>query len=88
MENFIIFFKDDKCEPCLETWPHIEALNQESETVKFFIVDVFEAPQMVKDFAVEMVPTFVFIKNGEEFRREQGDANRKRLEGFLRYLEH
>ena len=88
MENFIIFFKDDSCEPCLETMPEIEALNQENETTKFFIVTVNEAPKMVKDFSIEAIPTFVFIKNGEEVRREVGNANRSRLEGFLRYLEH
>ena len=43
---------------------------------------------MTKDFGIEEIPTFVFIKNGEEFRRERGNANRNRLEGFLRYLEH
>jgi thiol-disulfide isomerase/thioredoxin len=88
MENFIIFFKDDSCEPCLETLPHVEALNQENETRKFFIVDVKEAPKMIKDFALDCVPTFIFIKNEEEVRRETGSASRNRLEGFLRYLEH
>jgi thioredoxin 1 len=88
MEKFIMFFKDDSCEPCLETLPHVEALNQENETNKFFIINVNDAPKMVKDFGVEEIPTFVFIKNGEEFRREMGYASRNRLEGFLRYLEH
>ena len=88
MENFIIFFKDDSCEPCLDTLPHVEALNQENETPKFFIIEVNEAPKMIKDFAIELIPTFIFVKSGEEVRRETGYADRNRLEGFLRYLEH
>jgi len=88
MENFIMYFKADWCEWCVKTLPIVESLNKENETRKFFIVDVEEAPQMGKDFNIERFPTFIFIKNGEEVRRETGGADRDRLEGYIRYLEH
>jgi thioredoxin 1 len=88
MENFIIYFTASWCQPCNLTRPLVEALNLESENPKFFIVDTDEATQMKEDFALEGVPTFVFIKNGEEVRRERGLQNKKTLREFLNYIEH
>jgi thioredoxin 1 len=87
MENFIIYFTADWCQPCRLTRPIVEALNMESESPKFFIVDTDEATQMKEDFNLTGVPTFVFIKNGEEVRREKGLQRKENLEEFLAYLE-
>jgi len=88
-ENFIIYFKADWCEPCRKTTPLVEALNKESKTPKFFIIDTDDAFKMKEDFDLLGIPTFIFIKNGEEVRRERGMVNKKeKLEGYLRYIEH
>jgi len=87
-ENFIIYFTAEWCQPCNLTRPLVEALNLESENPKFFIVDTDEATQMKEDFALQAVPTFVFIKNGEEVRRERGLQNKETLREFLNYIEH
>ena len=86
-ENFIIYFTADWCQPCRFTTPIVEALNLESKTPKFFIVDTDEATQMKEDFDLLGVPTFVFIKNGEEVRRERGLQRKENLIEFLNYLE-
>ena len=87
-ENFIMYFTADWCEPCRNTRPIVEAFNQENETRKIFIIDTDETPQMKEDFKLLSIPTFIFIKNGEEVRRESGKINKEKLEGYIRYLEH
>lgn len=87
MENFIIYFTASWCQPCQTTRPLVEALNLKSESTKFFIVDTDEATQMKADFEIMGVPTFVFIKNGEEVRRESGSRTKAQLEEFIQYLE-
>jgi thioredoxin 1 len=87
MENFIIYFTASWCQPCRITRPIVEELNLKSENPKFFIVDTDEAIQMKEDFEIKGVPTYVFIKNGEEVRRENGSRTKEHLEEFLDYLE-
>jgi len=87
MEKFIIYFTASWCQPCKATRPIVEELNLKSENPKFFIVDTDEATQMKEDFQIAGVPTFIFIKNGEEVRRENGSRNKKQLEEFVLYLD-
>ena len=87
-ENFIMYFTADWCEPCRLTTPIVEAFNEKNETRKIFIIDTDETPQMKEDFKLLSVPTFIFIKNGEEVRRERGRINKETLERYINYLEH
>ena len=87
IENFIMFFTADWCNPCKNTKPIVEELNREQTRTKFFIINVDDAPEMKKDFKIEHIPTYIFIKNGEEVRRETGGSNKPRLKEFLNYFE-
>ena len=87
MKNFIIYFTATWCQPCRFTRPIVEALNLESENPKFFIVNIDDAEPMKKDFQLTSVPTFVFIKNELEVRRETGSKTKEQLEEFISYIE-
>ena len=82
-----MYFSADWCQPCKETTPIVEALNLETDSPKFFIINSDDVPEMIKDFDILGVPTFIFIKNGEEVRRERGLARRDKLEEYIRYIE-
>lgn len=87
MENFIMYFTAQWCSPCMQTRPIVESLNKETENPKIFIIDADEVPQMMKDFEINGVPTFIFIKNEKEVRRETGSRSEDQLREFLDYIE-
>ncbi|MBR6558777.1 MAG: thioredoxin [Clostridia bacterium] len=54
------------CGPCMMIAPHLEELADEfDDRVKICKVDVDTAPSLAEKFNVSVIPTLVFLKNGE-----------------------
>lgn len=65
------------CPPCKRVAPTFAALSVEfNGKVQFFKFDVDEEPDLTKDLGIEMMPTFLFYKNGECVGRHMGSMNR------------
>jgi thioredoxin 1 len=77
----VLYFTADWCNPCQRTKPHAEELISEGANIKF--VDADAEPDMVKNFKVLSIPTFVLIEDGKEIKRINGAKTKEQLQEFL-----
>ena len=68
----VIDFFATWCGPCKRIAPTFEKLAEAFSNVTFLKVDVDEAPELVDAFGVQAMPTFVFLKDGNEVKRVEG----------------
>ena len=76
------YFTADWCGPCKKVRPIVEQINLDS-VIKFKIIDVDSAIDLVKSFEIKSVPTFILIKDGEIVNRTTGAKNKDELLEFL-----
>ena len=81
MELKMIYFKAPWCGPCRMTSPIVEQLQSESETtgVEVEIVNVDENQDLAAEYGIRSIPTFVFLKDGEEVDRKVGGLQKPQL---------
>jgi thioredoxin 1 len=68
----VIDFYATWCGPCKRIAPTYEKLSEAFPTIVFLKVDVDEAAELVNQYDVSVMPTFVFLKNGQEVKRVEG----------------
>jgi thioredoxin 1 len=61
----IIDFYATWCKPCKTIAPTYEKLSTDFPAVKFLKVNVDECPELVIQFAIKAMPTFIFLHNHE-----------------------
>lgn len=72
------------CGPCRMIAPELEKLDKELEgTVKIGKVNVDEQEFLAVKFGIEVIPTIVLIKGGEEKKRVSGYYSAKDLKETL-----
>ena len=79
----ILYFTADWCNPCKKVKPIVEELNREQIIAKFFIIDADIENEMVSDFGVKSVPTFVLIRDNKEVSRTTGAKTKEELLSFI-----
>ncbi|AVB75452.1 thioredoxin family protein [Methanococcus maripaludis] len=70
-QNLMIEFYSTTCPACEELSPHIDELEDEGYNISR--INVNENGQMAINYGINLVPTVVFIKNGEEVDRVIGN---------------
>ena len=80
--NVVIDFFATWCGPCKRIAPTYEKLADALPNIVFLKVDVDESPDLVNQYDISAMPTFVFLKDGKEIKRVEG-ADMAQLEsGF------
>jgi thioredoxin 1 len=79
----VYYFTADWCQPCKKTRPIVEELNREQTIAGFQIIDVDVNPELVKNFEIKSVPTFILFDDGEEKNRIIGGKTKEQLEEFI-----
>ncbi len=79
----IYYFTADWCQPCKKTRPIVEELNREQTEAGFQIIDVDYNPELVKNFGIQSVPTFILFEEGVEKRRVSGGQTQETLIKFI-----
>jgi thioredoxin 1 len=79
----VYYFTADWCQPCKKTRPIVEELNREQIVAGFQIIDVDVNPELVKNFEIKSVPTFILFDEGKEKNRIIGGKTREQLEEFI-----
>lgn len=79
----IYYFTADWCQPCKRTRPIVEEINREQSQASFQIIDVDDNNDLVKNFNIRSVPTFILFENGIEKNRITGSQTREQLEDFI-----
>lgn len=65
MLQLVVDFTASWCGPCKFIAPFLAELAKKIPTVTFLKVDVDELKSVATDWAVEAMPTFMFIKEGK-----------------------
>jgi thioredoxin 1 len=68
----VIDFFATWCGPCKRIAPAFEELSKRYTTVTFLKVDVDESAELVNQYSISAMPTFVFLKNDAVFNRIEG----------------
>jgi thioredoxin 1 len=79
----VYYFTADWCQPCKKTRPIVEELNREQTTAGFQIIDVDMNNELVTNFGIRAVPTFILFEDGQEKGRLTGGQTRDNLIEFI-----
>lgn len=83
----IYYFTAEWCQPCKRTKPIVEELNRDQSTAGFQIIDVDVNHELVKNFNIKSVPTFILFDGGVEKKRVIGGQTREQLLELINYEE-
>lgn len=76
----VIFFTAVWCGPCRTIYKDFEKLSYERPTLRFIKVDIDTNPDIAMKCKVNAVPTFMFVRAGEQLGYlVGGDANQLKL---------
>jgi thioredoxin 1 len=81
--SHVLYFTAEWCNPCQRTRPIAEDLKRDG-VIDFIFVDADSEPELIEQFAIKSVPTYVLIKDGLEVKRMVGA---KTKEDFLSFME-
>ena len=76
----LVDFYAESCGPCKVTSPILDSLSQDLKDIKFVIVDVDANPELVSEYSIFSIPTFLLVKNGAVVSQFSGAMPK---EGFL-----
>lgn len=77
----LLYFTADWCNPCQRTKPFAEELISEGANIKF--IDADSEIDMVKNFKILSIPTFILIEDGAEIARTNGAKTKSQLKDFI-----
>ena len=81
--NTILYFTADWCNPCQRTKPFAEELISDGANIKF--IDADSEMEMVKNFKVMSVPTYIVLKDGQEIYRATGAKTKEQLKDLVQH---
>lgn len=85
----MIMFSAKWCGSCRKMKPKIETLTELHKNVNFYYVDITEfedEDEVIAEYSVGKIPSFVFYNNGTEFARVQGSKDRQNILDNLDFL--
>ena len=72
------------CGPCKMLAPVFEELSGEMDEVNFFKVDVDQALDVARRYAITTVPTMIIFKNGKEVQRIVGFVPKEQIKSKIK----
>lgn len=78
----LLDFWAEWCGPCIMMNPVLKDFVERREGVTIGKVNADVHPQLVKDYNVRGLPTFILLKNGKEAKRHAGPMTVQDLEAF------
>ncbi len=80
--SHVLYFTADWCNPCQRTKPIAEQLHSEG-IINFEFIDADSEIDMIKQFSIKAVPTYILIKDGKEVKRMNGAKTREQFLEFI-----
>ncbi|KAF8368096.1 trx-1, partial [Pristionchus pacificus] len=68
----VVDFFANWCGPCKMMSPKFQKLTLDFPNVKFAKVDIDEEENLASKYAINLMPTFVFFRDGKEIHRVEG----------------
>lgn len=81
----VVDFYATWCGPCKGIAPKFAKLAAKHENVLFMKVDVDEAEEIVANFDVRLMPTFIFLLDGKQIDIVEGALEERLLETIAKY---
>jgi thioredoxin-like negative regulator of GroEL len=78
----VLYFTAEWCNPCQRTKPIAEELKRDG-IINFQFIDADSEVDMVKNFAIRSIPTYILMEDGKEVKRMNGA---KTKEQFLEFV--
>lgn len=79
----LVDFYAQWCGPCKMISPLINDLSKEIKTIKFVKINVDESPDLVTQYSIFSIPTFLLFKDGQVVNQFIGALSR---EGFIKEI--
>ena len=79
----VLYFTADWCNPCQRTMPVAEELKREG-LVDFLFIDADTELEMLENFGIKSVPTYILIEDGKEIKRMNGTKTREQFLDFIK----
>jgi thioredoxin 1 len=80
----IVDFYADWCGPCKMISPVLEEIAYQQSEIKIVKLDVDTHPLLARQFGVMSIPTVIAFKDGKEYKRRIGFANKQILLDLVR----
>ncbi len=77
----MLYFTAEWCNPCQRTRPFAEELIQEGYAINF--VDADSEIDMIQNFDIKSIPTFILIEDGSSIKRMNGAKTKQELIDFF-----
>jgi thioredoxin 1 len=79
----VCVFSAEWCEPCQTVDPHLQAISNTYEKLKFIKVDVDELYELCVQYGVGVAPTFYAFKDGVKINELVG-GNEQQVDEFVK----
>lgn len=81
----VIDFYADWCGPCKKLTPELTKVANDNKNINFYKINVDNVTEIANKYKIEMLPTIVYIKNGEEVYRTIGGNVMDICSAILKY---
>ena len=83
----VLDFWAEWCNPCKTSNKNLEDLKQEhKDLIKKYNVEKDEVENLVEQYSIRALPTFIFLKDGKEVKRYTGVMTVDRFESLIETL--
>ena len=75
----ILYFSTTWCGPCKAMAP---VVTEAAQSLNIQKIDAEQNPQLTAQYGIRTVPTFIFLKNGQEVGRKSGAMRKQDFENL------
>ena len=80
--SHVLYFTADWCNPCQRTRPIAEELKRDG-LIDFVFVDADSEIELLEQFGIKSVPTYILLEDGKEINRMSGAKTREQFLEFI-----
>jgi thioredoxin-like negative regulator of GroEL len=78
----VLYFTAEWCNPCQRTRPIAEELKRDG-LIDFVFVDADSEIELLEQFGIRSVPTYILLEDGKEVKRMNGAKTRQEFLDFI-----
>ena len=80
--SHVLYFTAEWCNPCERTRPVAEELKRDG-LIDFVFVDADSEIELVQNFGVKTIPTYILLEDGVEVKRMNGAKTKQQFLDFV-----
>lgn len=80
--SHVLYFTAEWCNPCQRTRPVAEELKRDG-LIDFIFVDADSEIELLEEFGIKSVPTYILLEDGKEVKRMNGAKTREEFLNFV-----